>query len=228
MIELTSWLNDYQQAVKACFGSRIAFVGLQGSRGRGEAGERSDIDVVLILDHVAPDDLSRYREAVAHLPHRELLCGFISGRAELRNWSRPDLFQFYFDTVPLYGRLGDIVPHPTRDDARQAALMGACNLYHACSHNYLHAGDVHVLRALYKSACFALQADHYCKTGTYIKYRASFLEVAQGLDRQVLLTAMNPADITMDTFEESTRTLLAWTGNLIRRRGEDAQEVADT
>ena len=40
-------------------------IGLQGSRGRGEAGPDSDIDVVCILDACSLDDLEAYRAAVA-------------------------------------------------------------------------------------------------------------------------------------------------------------------
>ena len=39
---------------------RIWFLGLQGSYGRGEAGDQSDIDVVIILDTVSASDLETY------------------------------------------------------------------------------------------------------------------------------------------------------------------------
>ena len=83
MEDIKNWLEQYRRTVEAAFGERICFLGLQGSRARGEAGPDSDIDVVLVLDRLAPEDLARYRQAVAALPDRALLCGFLSGREEL-------------------------------------------------------------------------------------------------------------------------------------------------
>ena len=39
------------------FGDRIMFIGLQGSRARGEATENSDVDAVVILDRVSYEDV---------------------------------------------------------------------------------------------------------------------------------------------------------------------------
>ena len=84
--ELNPWLEQFTAAVSRAFPDRVVCIGLQGSRGRGEAGPESDIDMVVILDRLEYGDLARYREAVAQLPHRELLCGFVSGREELLAW----------------------------------------------------------------------------------------------------------------------------------------------
>ena len=43
-------MDEFLQALDRAFGERVWFVGLQGSYGRGEATETSDIDVVVILD----------------------------------------------------------------------------------------------------------------------------------------------------------------------------------
>ena len=50
MIDIKSWLDEFLKALSDTFAERICFVGLQGSYGRGEATENSDIDVVVILD----------------------------------------------------------------------------------------------------------------------------------------------------------------------------------
>ena len=76
MRDFEAWLRQYRAAVEEVFGERIVCIGLQGSRGRGEAGTASDIDMVLILDDVSAEDLLSYRAAVKSLPERELLCGF--------------------------------------------------------------------------------------------------------------------------------------------------------
>ena len=79
MIDLETWLNTYREAVLAAFGARVRFIGLQGSRARGEARAESDIDMVLILDRLEMEDLQRYRALGARLPDAALLCGFVTG-----------------------------------------------------------------------------------------------------------------------------------------------------
>ena len=67
MLEIQNWMEQYCGAVRAAFGDRVRYIGLQGSRGRGEAGPDSDIDVVCILDSCSLQDLETYRAAVADL-----------------------------------------------------------------------------------------------------------------------------------------------------------------
>ena len=50
LIDIEKWSRGYIEAVTAGFGDRVRFIGLQGSYGRGEATESSDIDMVLLLD----------------------------------------------------------------------------------------------------------------------------------------------------------------------------------
>ena len=46
MIDINAWMNDFILKLNEVFASRVWFVGLQGSYGRGEATETSDIDVL--------------------------------------------------------------------------------------------------------------------------------------------------------------------------------------
>lgn len=64
------------------------FVGLQGSYGRGEATETSDMDIVVILDTLSVADMQAYHVMLDTLPHRELICGFLSGKDEMRSVSK--------------------------------------------------------------------------------------------------------------------------------------------
>ncbi len=91
---IDAWMEEYQRAVKERFGGRVWFIGLQGSFGRGEATEGSDIDAVLILDTVSAADLQAYGDLLDGLPQRDRVCGFVSGREELLAWEPSDLFQF--------------------------------------------------------------------------------------------------------------------------------------
>lgn len=49
MLNIESWEPLWSRAVLERFGGRVLFLGLQGSRARGEAREDSDIDTVLAL-----------------------------------------------------------------------------------------------------------------------------------------------------------------------------------
>ena len=86
MIDINGWMNDFLQKLNDVFVNRVWFVGLQGSYGRGEATETSDIDVVVILDELSEKDIQTYCEMLDTMPHRELICGFVSGRDEILHW----------------------------------------------------------------------------------------------------------------------------------------------
>ena len=217
MIDIDLWTKQYQKTVQDLFGSRILFIGLQGSYGRNEAGENSDIDVVLILDKVSLLDLKQYKQAIKTLPDSSSICGFVSGRQELAGWCRSDLFQFYHDTIPYYGDLDAIIPATTEVDIRSAILLGACNLYHACSHNFIHSGDIETLKALYKPTFFILQAKHYLESGNYIRSHSALEAVLVGTDLKILQSAgqIKTAEASQDSLEQYSELMLCWTGELI-------------
>ena len=189
MIDINTWMKGYIGAVRAAFGDRVRYVGLQGSRGRGEAGPDSDIDVVCILDTCALRDLETYRAAVADLPDRDKLCGFVSGTAELGAWDSADLFQFRHDTTDWYGHLSDLLPPEREEDARRALHTGACGLYHLCCHNFLHGQSLEAVAEAYKSAVFLVQAKTYLKQGVYCRRRADLARHLTGIDLEILQTA---------------------------------------
>ena len=86
MPEITSWMKQFLKILDETFGDRVWFSGLQGSYGRGEASETSDIDTVVILDDVSAEDIQTYQAMLDTLPNRELICGFLSGKQDLLNW----------------------------------------------------------------------------------------------------------------------------------------------
>ena len=101
MIDISAWIDVFLKSLQETFGDRVWFVGLQGSYGRGEATETSDIDMVVILDDLTAKDIAAYNRMLNTLLHRERVCGFLSGKEELLNWEPSDLFQFYYDTKPI-------------------------------------------------------------------------------------------------------------------------------
>lgn len=216
-MDIQAWMEAFQKAVRAAFGERVVCIGLQGSRGRGEASETSDIDVVVIFDRLSPADLRAYDRAVSALPHRELLCGFVAGRAEIERWDDADLFAFWFDTAPVYGNLDFLRPRVTKAAAVRAVRMGACNLYHACAHNMLHEKSPEVLGALLKSAVFTVQAKHYCACGAYIRQHRALLEAVSGADRSIVESALAARAGDAPDFDRTSDLLFSWAGELIRQ-----------
>ena len=68
MITPSEWVGSLLNGLRAVFGRRLLYIGLQGSHQRGEATESSDIDVVTVLDTVSVADLERYRSTVRAMP----------------------------------------------------------------------------------------------------------------------------------------------------------------
>ena len=125
MIDIDAWMKNYLQILNETFGNRVWFVGLQGSYGRGEATETSDIDVVAILDELSAVDIQSYHAMLDTLPHRELICGFLSGKEELMNWEPSDLFQFCYDTTPTKGSLDEVMAVIDESAVNRAIKIGA-------------------------------------------------------------------------------------------------------
>lgn len=185
VIDISTWMHEFTQVLEKTFGNRVWFVGLQGSYGRGEATETSDIDVVVILDELSPADILTYRKMLDGLSPRELICGFLAGKQELLAWETSDLFQFCHDTTPIKGSFEELFALIDRDAVRRAIKIGACNLYHGCVHNMVHGQSEEVLRGLYKGASFVLQAICYLQTGEYVRRHADWLELLSPEDRQI-------------------------------------------
>lgn len=152
MIEITEFIKKYMAALDQAFPDRVWFAGLQGSYGRGEATEASDIDMVVILDQLSASDIHTYDAMLDTLPCRELICGFLSGRQELENWEPSELFQFCRDTTPIRGSLDQVLSSVTSADIARAIKSGACGVYHGCVHNMLYEKSEDILKGLYKGA----------------------------------------------------------------------------
>jgi len=217
-IDIDTWIQQCLSKLKDLFASRLAFVGLQGSYGRGEETDDSDIDVVVILDHADPKDLKAHGTMLDSLPNREKICGFISGLQELKNWERSDLFQFYYDTTPIYGNIDFIKELICEEDVRRAIRIGACNLYHMCGHNMVHEKDGELLKSLYKSATFTVQAISYLQTRTYRKRKMELLPVLRQPERKILETAIamrQQTGLAQAEFDLFSEQLFSWASDLI-------------
>ncbi len=210
MIDITTWMNDFLQKLNHKFENRVWFVGLQGSYGRGEATETSDIDIVVILDELSASEIQAYNVMLDSLPHRELICGFLSGKNEILNWEPSDLFQFYYDTTPIKGTLDELLAEIDENAVNKAIKIGACNIYHGCVHNMLHEKSDEILRGLYKSASFVVQAIIFQQTGKYIKHQNELLSVASPDEEAIINTFLNLKNGGLVDFSSMSEVLLAF------------------
>ena len=215
VVEITAWLDLFLKALSEKFGDRVWFVGLQGSYGRGEATETSDIDVVVILDELTPLDIQSYHTMLDSLSHRELTCGFLSGKNEILNWEPSDLFQFYYDTKPIKGSLDALRPLIDERAVDRAIKIGACNIFHGCVHNMLYEKSEEILRGLYKSASFVVQAICFQQTGIYIRHQKDLLQIVSADERAVIETFLCLKNGGMIDFREMSETLFGWSKNWI-------------
>ncbi len=215
MIDVKLWMEHFTELLNKTFGERIHFVGLQGSYGRGEATEASDIDTVVILDKLTADDIKKYRDMVDILPNRELICGFLSGKDELLNWEPSDLFQFYYDTTPIIGTLDELLTRIDNAAVERAIKIGACNIYHGCVHNMLYEKSDDIVRGLYKLTSFVIQAIVFKNTGKYIKHLKDLFEEVSNEEKEIIndfIDIKNGAAIEFDSMSEH---LFSWVRKLI-------------
>ena len=210
MIDINIWTDNFIKALDKAFPDRVYFVGLQGSYSRGEATDNSDIDMVVILDKLSADDISNYNSMLDTLPHRELICGFLSGKDELLNWEPADLFQFYYDTAPIKGSLNELLNLIDESAIDRAIKTGACNIYHGCVHNMLYDKSEDILRGLYKGASFTLQAIAFRQTGKYIRKQTDLLSVLSAEDKVICETFLKLKSGGTAEFDAMSESLFSW------------------
>ena len=144
------------------------------------------------------------------LPHRELICGFLSGKAEILNWEPSDLFQFCYDTIQIYGSLDEVLALVDTCSVDRAIKIGACNIYHGCVHNMLYEKSEDILRGLYKAASFVVQAIAFKQTGKYTKHQKDLLKVVEPDERIITETFLNLKSGCNVEFDLMAETLFLW------------------
>ena len=161
MVNIESYLSQPIDLLRRQYGARLLYVGLQGSYLRGEATDRSDIDIIVcdrrpvrfrpgsLPGHPFP--LSRYRIVPADLfaarptlpigTHSKFaICCTVRRTATVR-WNR-------------------LSPAYTAHDVRNFVKISINGLYHEICHAYVHADHDAAnerISGAYKSAFFILQ-----------------------------------------------------------------------
>lgn len=74
----------------------------------------------------------------------------------------------------------------------------------------LHEKSEDILKSLYKSASFVVQAICYQKTGTYISRQKTLIEVASPDERAIIQTFVYLKAGGTVSFQEQSEALFAW------------------
>ena len=220
MMDIIAWMNAFLQKLDHTFENRVWFVGLQGSFARGEATEASDIDIVVILDELSAMDIQTYNAMLDTLPNRELICGFLSGKDEIMHWEPSELFQFCQDTTPIRGSLDEVMAVVDESALHRAIKIGACTVFHGCVHNMLHEKSEDILRGLYKSASFVVQAIVFWQSGKYWKRQEELLTAAAPNEQAVIRTFLSLKSGGAVDFVPMSDALFVWAKHWICESSE--------
>ena len=208
-MDISIFMESFKDNLLSSFNDNLLVLGIQGSYGRGEAKETSDIDPVIILQQCGKDEILKYRGYIDTLPEKDILCGFVSSIDELRVWESAARAQLILDTKPVYRDLAELCPRITRDDIRRAVQQGACAIDHASSHNILHARSWLILPELYKSARFTIRMKQYLQTGVYVSAFRDLTAIV-GEEEKAILETQNPST------EDDAFMLLEWVSKTMR------------
>jgi len=183
---VNDWINDLAKKLEKTFGNRLLFIGLQGSYRRGEAKPTSDIDVVVILDELGIGDLKKYKQIIGTMPDNEKACGFISGKNEIKNWPKMEIFQFKNDTKAIFGSLDNLLPEVTKNDIETYIKTSSATLYHMVVHSYLYDKTYDNIKMVLKSLFFMFQAVEYLRNGKYISTKKELINILPQDEKEML------------------------------------------
>ncbi len=210
MFDIDDYLQKLIGECKNAFRERLLYVGLQGSYMRDEATDRSDIDVMLLLDGFSFADMDAYREILIKIGNYEKSCGFICGRDEMMRWNPLEVCQLRYTTKDLFGRLEDYLPSAKREDEINYVRLSLGNLYHELCHRYIHADrekNIAAFRGMCKSAFFLIQNLHFLESGSFAVTKRDLREQVSEEDRAILELSELPDGFDCDT---AFRLLFRW------------------
>jgi len=201
MLDVEGYLQKLIGTCKNAFGDRLVYVGLQGSYMRNEASDKSDIDVMIVLDGFSVADMDVYRTILKNVREYEKSCGFICGKDELMRWNPLEVCQLRHATKDLFGELKDFLPTATREDEINYVKLSLGNLYHELCHRYIHADrkkNIAAFRGTCKGLFFLIQNLHFLESGLFAMTKRDLKEQVSAGDRAVLETSDLPDDYDFD------------------------------
>lgn len=201
MFDVDDYVQNLIGECKNAFKDRLLYVGLQGSYMRGEATDKSDIDVMIILEDFSVTDMDVYREILKEIGNYEKSCGFICGKNEMMQWNPLEVCQLRHTTKDLFGELKDYLPSTTRGDEVNYVKLSLGNLYHELCHRYIHADrkkSIAAFRGTCKSMFFLIQNLHYLESGSFVVTKRELKEQVSEEERAMLEIAELPDDYDYD------------------------------
>ena len=202
MLDFGEYLQKLVGACKDAFGDRLAYAGLQGSYMRNEATDKSDIDVMIILEDFSVADMDVYRDILKKIGHYEKSCGFICGKDEMLKWNPLEVCQLRHTTRDLFGELKDLLPPATREDEINYVKLSLGNLYHELCHRYIHADrekNITKFRGTCKGMLFLIQNLKFLESGSFAVTKRELREQVSEEDRAILEMAEYPDDYDFDS-----------------------------
>lgn len=213
MFGIDEYIDKLTALLKNDFGERLLYIGLQGSYLRGEATEKSDIDIMAVIDGLSVEDMKAYRNALVRAGDFDKSCGFICGREELKHWNALEICHLLHTTEDRYGKLDGLVPAYTLQDEINYVKLSLNNLYHELCHRYIHADreyNVSALPRVCKSVFYIMQNLHYLRSGHFVPTKRELLECVQGEDKAVLELAVSLQDNSGYDFDKAFSMLFDW------------------
>lgn len=114
LVDIKDYTKRLTDELKAEFGDRLLYIGLQGSYLRGEATPDSDIDIMLVLDEIHAADLSIYRRILEELGEYDRACGFVCGNEK----ENKDVYM-----VALRNESGELIAYYEKHEYRNRETM---------------------------------------------------------------------------------------------------------
>lgn len=220
MFRIDDYIDELIDKLKAAFGERLMYVGLQGSYLRNEETKNSDIDIMAVIDALSVEDLKTYQKLLVSVGNFDKSCGFICGKADLEHWNPLEICHLLNTTRDYYGELKKLVPAYTIEDERNYVKLSLNNLYHEICHRYVHADreyNVSMLPITCKSVFFIMQHLYYLNSGNFIQTKRELLECVQGDDKTVLeLSIALKNNIDFD-FDRAFCVLFNWCQKALSR-----------
>lgn len=167
------WLADFLAKLFDAFGKRLVWVGHHGSWARGEPREESDIDCMVVVDHIEDDDLTVFRDIMSSMPDAAKLgSGIFLSVSELKQIPRFELTQFFCGRKVLHGSIEGIVEAPKPQELIADMRLKASDNLHAARHYLLFPHElpkvVHKLKYHFKNCFYALQSWLLLTRGEFI------------------------------------------------------------
>ena len=96
--DATSAINQFAGSVKELFGNNYCKMTIYGSYARGDFHEKSDIDIMILVD-IPVDDIRKYENTVYDLSYDIMMDTGFDISPVIKNI---DQFNYWSDTLPYY------------------------------------------------------------------------------------------------------------------------------